>query len=97
MGRLLYLTLVRPDISYSVQHLSQFLQHPRQAHYRAALHVLKYLKGTINKGLFYSSTSDLKLQAFCDADGVLARFQLALLQVSLFSLALLLFIGRPRS
>jgi len=68
VGRLLYLTLTRPDISYSVQHLSQFLQHPRQPHYEAALHVLRYLKGTASHGLFYPVSSDLKLQAFCDAD-----------------------------
>jgi len=68
VGRLLYLTLTRPDISYSVQHLNQFLQHPRQPHYEAALHVLRYLKGTTHHGLFYPVSSNLQLQAFCDAD-----------------------------
>jgi len=68
IGRLLYLTLTRPDISYSVQHLSQYLEQPRQPHYLAAMHVLRYLKGTINKGLFYPRNNNLKLRAFCDAD-----------------------------
>ena len=53
VGKLLYLSLTRPDISYSVQLLSQFLQQPRQPHYQEALHVLRYLKGTANKGLLF--------------------------------------------
>jgi len=68
VGRLLYLTLTHPDLSYSVQHLRQFLQHPCKAHYQAALHVLRYLKGTANKGLFYPTTTSLQLQAYTDAD-----------------------------
>ena len=68
IGRLLYLTLTRPDISYAVQHLSQFLQQPTDLHYQAALHVLRYLKGTPNKGLFYSRHNDLQLYAYSDAD-----------------------------
>ena len=32
------------------------------------MHVLRYLKGTINKGLFYPRNNNLKLRAFCDAD-----------------------------
>ncbi|KAK9683124.1 hypothetical protein RND81_10G118500 [Saponaria officinalis] len=66
--RLLYLNLTRPDISYSVQHLSQFLSEPRKPHLQAAIHVVKYLKGTLNVGLFYSSTSSLSIEAYSDAD-----------------------------
>ena len=68
VGRLLYLTLTTPDISYVVQHLSQFLQAPRQPHYHAALHVLRYLKGTLHTGLFYPVVSDLRVSAYCDVD-----------------------------
>ena len=68
IGRLLYLTITRPDISYVVQHLSQFLQHPRAPHYEAAIHVLRYLKGTANKGLYYPRDNNLKLVAYYDAD-----------------------------
>ncbi|XP_048493046.1 uncharacterized mitochondrial protein AtMg00810-like [Beta vulgaris subsp. vulgaris] len=40
IGKLLYLNLTRPDISYSVQQLSQFMQNPRQPHLEAALYVI---------------------------------------------------------
>ncbi|CAH9127826.1 unnamed protein product [Cuscuta epithymum] len=74
IGRLLYLNVTRPDISYSVQHLSQFLSQPRLPHFQAALHVVKYLKGTINVGLFYPAVSTLTLTAFSDADWVQCQF-----------------------
>jgi len=68
IGRLLYLTLTRPDISYAIQHLYQFLQQSAEPHYQAALHVLRYLKGTAQKGLYYSADCSLCLTAYCDVD-----------------------------
>ncbi|KAL0382041.1 UNVERIFIED_CONTAM: Retrovirus-related Pol polyprotein from transposon RE2 [Sesamum calycinum] len=41
VGRLLYLGFSRPDISFAVQQLSQFIQHPRQPHWDAALHLVR--------------------------------------------------------
>lgn len=43
VGRLLYLALTRPYISYAVQYASQFVASPQQPHYHAVLHILKYL------------------------------------------------------
>ena len=68
VGRLLYLNITRPDISYAVQHLSQFLSQPRHPHMQAALHLLRYLKGSIGVGLFYPANSTLCLKAYTDAD-----------------------------
>uniref|UniRef100_A0A803MDU7 Retrovirus-related Pol polyprotein from transposon TNT 1-94-like beta-barrel domain-containing protein n=1 Tax=Chenopodium quinoa TaxID=63459 RepID=A0A803MDU7_CHEQI len=68
VGRLLYLGITRPDLSYAVQHLSQFMHAPRITHLRAALHVIKYLKGTVDSGLWYSANSTLDLQGYSDAD-----------------------------
>ncbi|GAU29493.1 hypothetical protein TSUD_360380 [Trifolium subterraneum] len=68
IGRLLYLTHSRPEISYAVSKLSQFLSDPTNEHMLAGLHVLKYLKNNPGKGLFFSSNSTLQLKGFCDSD-----------------------------
>ncbi|KAL0387499.1 UNVERIFIED_CONTAM: Retrovirus-related Pol polyprotein from transposon RE1 [Sesamum radiatum] len=67
IGRLLYLGFTRPDISFAVQQLSQFLQASPTSHWDAALHVLRYLKGTPSTGLFFSSASSSQLTAYSDA------------------------------
>ncbi|KAL2249557.1 UNVERIFIED_CONTAM: Retrovirus-related Pol polyprotein from transposon RE2 [Sesamum indicum] len=68
IGRLLYLNFTRPDITYGVQQLSQFLHKPCQIHWDAAVHLVKYLKGAPATGIFFSSNNTLNLTAFCDAD-----------------------------
>lgn len=68
IGRLLYLTITRPDLAYSVNKLSQYVSEPRAPHMEAVLNVLRYIKGTVGKGVFYSSDSNLKLSLFSDAD-----------------------------
>ena len=68
IGKLLYLNLTRPDISYSVQQLSQFISAPRLPHFQAAIHVVKYLAGTLDWGLYYAANQPLHLTAFCDSD-----------------------------
>lgn len=68
VGRLIYLTVSRPDIMYSVHILSRFMHQPRKDHWEAALRVVRYLKSAPGQGLFFSSTSDLRLRAYCDSD-----------------------------
>ena len=68
VGSLIYLTVTRPDISYVIHIVSQFMAAPRSPHYVAVLRILRYLKGTIFDGLHFSSHSSLTLQAYSDAD-----------------------------
>ncbi|KAG9442993.1 hypothetical protein H6P81_018847 [Aristolochia fimbriata] len=65
---LLYLSITRPDISYVVNVVSQFMAAPRSIHYAAVIRILRYVKGTLMQGLFMSSASPLSLLAFSDAD-----------------------------
>lgn len=68
VGRLLYLGFTRPGISFATQQLSQYMQEPQEHHMQAAIHVLKYLKGTIGYGLFYYSQTCIQMQWYFDSD-----------------------------
>lgn len=64
VGRLIYLAVTRPDLSYSVHVLSQFMNKPKQAHWEAALRVVWYLKG--GQGILLRANTELTLSAWCD-------------------------------
>lgn len=68
VGRLIYLTITRPDITYSVHVLSRFMHEPRISHMDAALRIVRYLKATPGQGLLFRSDNQTKLTAFCDSD-----------------------------
>ncbi|MBW0474073.1 hypothetical protein O181_013788 [Austropuccinia psidii MF-1] len=69
IGSINYLsTVTRPDLSYAVSSLSQFLETPGINHWNNFLHVLKYLNGTQNIGLFYSWGSKEGIRAYSNAD-----------------------------
>jgi hypothetical protein len=67
VGALQYCTFTRPDIAFSVNQLCQHMHHPSTLHWTAAKRVLRYLKGTIDYGLWYTK-GPLTLQAFNDSD-----------------------------
>lgn len=68
LGRLLYLNFTRPDISYVVNHLSQFVHKPCDVHMDGAMQVLAYLKGTLHYGLYYKAKTGHFMQCYVDAD-----------------------------
>jgi hypothetical protein len=63
---LVYLVITRPDISYLVHILSQFVSSPTQLHSHL-LRVLCYIRETISRRVFFPRSSSLQLQAYSDA------------------------------
>ena len=59
VGRLIYLTITRPDLAYSVHLLSQFMHERRIDHLNAAMRVLRYLKGHPGQGILLRADSNL--------------------------------------
>uniref|UniRef100_A0ACD5W6D1 Uncharacterized protein n=1 Tax=Avena sativa TaxID=4498 RepID=A0ACD5W6D1_AVESA len=70
VGSLVYLAVTRPDISYPVHILSQFVSAPTTVHYSHLLRVLRYLRGVITRRLFFPRSSSLQLQCYSDATWV---------------------------
>ncbi|CAL9006703.1 unnamed protein product [Prunus brigantina] len=69
VGSLQYLTLTRPDISFAVNTVAQFMSAPRTPHLVAAKRILMYIKGTIDLGLsFTPQPAAARLSAYSDAD-----------------------------
>uniref|UniRef100_A0ACD5U5A0 Uncharacterized protein n=1 Tax=Avena sativa TaxID=4498 RepID=A0ACD5U5A0_AVESA len=70
VGSLVYLAVTRPDISYPIHILIQFVSAPTTVHYSHLLRVLRYLRGTITRRLFFPHSSSLQLQCYSDATWV---------------------------
>ncbi|GJW65017.1 ribonuclease H-like domain-containing protein [Tanacetum coccineum] len=68
MGKLIYLTNTRPDISYDVHCLSQFMHSLLTFHLKIAFKILRYLKSCPGLGVHSTKTSGMFLNAYSDAD-----------------------------
>ncbi|KAJ0985382.1 hypothetical protein J5N97_003738 [Dioscorea zingiberensis] len=68
VGALQYLTITRPDISHAVTAVSQYMHAPTELHLQAVKRILRYVKGTLPYGLFFSPSPPTGLLAYSDAD-----------------------------
>lgn len=68
VGRLVYLAATRPDLTYAVHILAQFMQAPMEEHWLAALKVVRYLKGTLGQGIILKAESSFHLTGWCDSN-----------------------------
>ena len=68
IGALMYLAnYTRPDIAFSVNLLARYSSAPTKRHWNGIKHVLRYLRGTCDMGLFYSKTLEPQLFGYADA------------------------------
>ncbi|GJW61018.1 retrovirus-related pol polyprotein from transposon TNT 1-94 [Tanacetum coccineum] len=68
IGSLMYLTSSRPDIVQAVCYCARYQARPTENHLKEVKRIFRYLRGTINMGLWYPKDSGFELTAFSDAD-----------------------------
>ncbi|GJY42064.1 hypothetical protein Tco_0429334 [Tanacetum coccineum] len=67
---LMYLTSSRPDLLQAVCYCARYQARPTEKHLQEVKRIFRYLRGTINMGLWYPKDSCFELTAFLDADHV---------------------------
>ncbi|KAG9446266.1 hypothetical protein H6P81_012394 [Aristolochia fimbriata] len=68
IGSLLYLTTNRPDISYNVGMCARFQSCPKESHVKSVKRIIRYVKSTVNLGIWYSTNTSNVLAGYSDAD-----------------------------
>ena len=67
IGSLIYMMNTRTNICFVVNTLRQYLVKPKQVHLIAAKHVIRYLKGMIDLGVYYGRDHDYRLYGYTDS------------------------------
>nr|XP_017187364.2 uncharacterized protein LOC108173209 [Malus domestica] len=70
VGKLIYLTITRPNIAYAVNLVSQFMHAPSMDHMKIVHRVLRYLKGSIGRGILIRNNNHTHISGYTDADWV---------------------------
>ena len=71
VGALQYSTITRPELSFAVNKVSQFMANPLESHWTAVKRILRYLKGSLHHGLLLKAATlgiPIPIKALCDAD-----------------------------
>ena len=62
------MTITRPHISFAIQQVSQFMQASCHLHFTVVRRIIRYLRGSSRRGLFFPHRTPLRLVAYSDAD-----------------------------
>ncbi|GJT14818.1 retrovirus-related pol polyprotein from transposon TNT 1-94 [Tanacetum coccineum] len=73
VGTLIYLTTSRPDLTFAVCMCARYQAKPIEKHLHAVKRIFKYLRGTVNRGLWYPKDSSIALTAYAAADHAVAK------------------------
>jgi Reverse transcriptase (RNA-dependent DNA polymerase) len=68
VGKLIYLSHTRPDITYAVGIVSQYMHDPKEEHMDAVVRIIRYLKGTPGKGVTFGKNGHTNVEGYTDAD-----------------------------
>ncbi|CAN6695772.1 unnamed protein product [Malus baccata var. baccata] len=68
VGKLIYLTITRPNITYSISVVSQFMHSPTIEHLNLVKRILRYLKGSVGRGIIMKKNENTQLMGYCNAD-----------------------------
>ena len=68
VGKLNYLTITLPDISFSLSVVSQFLQSPCDSQWDVVIRILRYIKSTPGQGGLYENRGHTQVVGYTDAD-----------------------------
>lgn len=68
VGSLRYLTATRPDLIYSVNLVSRYMEKPKEQHLLAVKRILRYVQGTMEHGIQYQFNNKDELMGFVDSD-----------------------------
>ncbi|GKC59901.1 retrovirus-related pol polyprotein from transposon TNT 1-94, partial [Tanacetum coccineum] len=68
VGSLMYLTASRPYLTFAICMCARYQAKPTEKHLHAVKRIFKYLRGTVNRGLWYPKNSSIALTAYVDAD-----------------------------
>ena len=86
VGILIYMTITKPDLSYAIGLVSQFMQVPRKPHLDVARCILRYVKSTLQYGPFYEVGCSIQVHGYTDANWVGNIFNRKSTSVFMFTL-----------